>query len=199
MHGFMLTEDIDSSLRVVAAGGKIANDPGLLSRELAPTTAMQLWNQRMRWAQGWFQVSRKHLTSALRSPNLSARHKFGFAFLLGWREVYPWISIQMVPLIAFLAWREGGPSNLSWLIPLFVLTTLFTLSVGPGQTLFAWRLAAPEIRRRSRWFWLYLLWSSALYTEWKNIITRVAQLKEITGERQWKVTPRSAHGKAQIP
>ena len=35
MHGFMLTEDIDSSLRVIEAGGKIASDPARVSRELA--------------------------------------------------------------------------------------------------------------------------------------------------------------------
>ena len=36
MRGFMLTEDIDSSLRVVKAGGRIANDPALISRGSLP-------------------------------------------------------------------------------------------------------------------------------------------------------------------
>ncbi|MDT0164105.1 glycosyltransferase [Actinotalea sp. AC32] len=192
MHGFMLTEDIDSSLRVVEQGGRIANDPALLSRELAPTTVQQLWNQRMRWAQGWFQVSLKHLRRGWASPHLGLRQKLGLTFLLGWREVYPWLAVQMLPLIAFLAWREGGIANLDWLISVFVLTSLFTLSVGPGQVLFARRLAVPEVRARARWFWSYLLLSSVAYTEWKNVIARVAQVKEAVGERQWKVTPRSA-------
>lgn len=192
MHGFMLTEDIDSSLRVVEAGGRIANDPALISRELAPTTLQQLWNQRMRWAQGWFQVSLKHLRRGWASPHLGLRQKLGLTFLLGWREVYPWLAVQMVPLIAFLAWREGGADRLDWLISVFVLTTLFTLSVGPGQVLFARRLAVPEVRARAGWFWHYLLVSSFAYTEWKNVIARVAQVKEAVGERQWKVTPRSA-------
>ena len=191
MHGFMLTEDIDSSLRMVEEGGRIANDPALLSRELAPTTVGALWNQRMRWAQGWFQVSRKHLRRGWTSPHLSLRQKLGMTFLLGWREVYPWLSVQIVPVVAFLALREGGLGRLDWLISLFVLTSLFTFSVGPAQVVFAQRLAVPEIRRRRRWFWLYLVVSSLLYTEWKNVIARVAQLKELTGERQWKVTPRA--------
>lgn len=190
MHGFMLTEDIDSSLRVVEEGGRIASDPGLVSRELAPTTLAALWNQRMRWAQGWFQVSRKHLLRAWRSPALSLRQKLGMTFLLGWREVYPWLSLQMFPLVAFMAWREGGADRLDWLVPVFVLTTLFTASVGPGQTLFARRLAVPEIRRQPGWFWRYLLVSSFVYTELKNVIGRVAQVKELMGEREWKVTPR---------
>jgi cellulose synthase/poly-beta-1,6-N-acetylglucosamine synthase-like glycosyltransferase/CheY-like chemotaxis protein len=192
MHGFMLTEDIDSSLRVVEAGGRIASDPALISRELAPTTLHALWNQRMRWAQGWFQVSLKHLLRGWRSPSLTLRQKLGFTYLLGWREIYPWLSLQVVPLVGFFAWRAGGVSRLNWLIPIFVLTTLFTLAVGPGQAYFARRLAVPDVRRRRGWFLRYLVVSSLFYTEWKNVISRVAQLKEMIGERQWKVTPRAS-------
>ena len=194
MHGFMLTEDIDSSLRVVEDGGRIASDPGLLSRELAPTTLTALWNQRMRWAQGWFQVSMKHMPRAWRSTSLTLRQKLGMTFLLGWREIYPWLSLQMFPVVAFLAWREGGVRDLDWMVPLFVMTTLFTASVGPGQTLFARRLATPEIRRQRGWFLRYLLVSSFFYTELKNVIARVAQVKELMGEREWKVTPRPVSG-----
>lgn len=190
MHGFMLTEDIDSSLRVVEEGGRIASDPELVSRELAPTTVGALWNQRMRWAQGWFQVSRKHLLRGWHSRHMSLRQKLGFTILLAWREIYPWLSIQVIPLLAFFAWKAGGVTDLDLLIPLFVLTTLFTLSVGPGQTLFAYRLATPEIRRHRGWFVLHLVVSSLVYTEMKNVIGRVAQIKELTGDRQWKVTPR---------
>ena len=196
MRGSMLTEDIDSSLRVVAAGRRIASDPLLISRELAPTTVTALWNQRMRWAQGWFQVSLRHLVAGVTSPALSLRQKIGFLFLLGWRELYPWIAIQMIPIVAFLAVQSGGAANLQWLIPVFVLTTLFTLSVGPGQALFAHRLAAPEIKARSSWFWSYLVVSSLLYTEFKNVINRISQLKEVTSEREWRVTPRTADGES---
>jgi cellulose synthase/poly-beta-1,6-N-acetylglucosamine synthase-like glycosyltransferase/DNA-binding response OmpR family regulator len=191
MHGFMLTEDIDSSLRVVESGGKIAVDPALVSRELAPTTLRALWNQRMRWAQGWFQVSLKHLRRGWRAEALTLRQKLGFTFLLGWREIYPWLSLQAFPLIAFFAWKAGSLGNLNWFIPIFVLTTLFTLSVGPGQTYFAWRMAVPELRRNGRWFVSYLVIASLFYTEMKNIIARVAQVKEAMGDRQWTVTART--------
>ena len=33
--------------------------------------------------------------------------------------------------------------------------------------------------------------SSLVYTEWKNIIARIAQVKELLGEHQWNVTPRT--------
>jgi len=192
MHGFMLTEDIDSSLRVIQSGGRIAVDPALISRELAPTTLRALWKQRMRWAQGWFQVSLKHLRQGFKSPSLTLRQKLGFGFLLGWREIYPWLSLQVFPLMAFYAWKAGSVRELNWMIPIFVLTTVFTLSVGPGQTYFARRLAVPELRRQRYWFLSYLLVSTFFYTEMKNLISRVAQIKEAMGERQWTVTSRAS-------
>jgi cellulose synthase/poly-beta-1,6-N-acetylglucosamine synthase-like glycosyltransferase len=190
MRGSMLTEDIDSTLRVLSSGARIASDPALISRELAPTTVGALWKQRTRWAQGWFQVSRKHLWSAFRSPNLSHRQKIGMGFLLGWREIYPWLSLQMIPVLAYKAYRDGN--HLHWVVPSLILATLFTVTVGPAQTLFAYRLAVPELRKHRLWFWTYLLVSSIAYTEWKNIIARVAQIKELFGEAHWNVTPRAA-------
>lgn len=192
MFGAMLTEDIDSSIRLLLAGGKIASDPKLISRELAPTTVSQLWNQRMRWAQGWFQVSMRYLVRGALSRRLSLRQKVGLCVLLGWREAYVWISLQVLPLLAFIAWRDGGVSTLQWAVALFVLTALFTLSAGPAQVLFAHRLAVPEVKRRTRWFWSYLLVSTLVYTEWKNVVSRIAQVKEFAGERVWRVTPRQS-------
>jgi cellulose synthase/poly-beta-1,6-N-acetylglucosamine synthase-like glycosyltransferase len=202
MHGNMLTEDIDSTLRVLASGAKIASDPALVSYELAPTNARALWKQRARWAQGWFQVSRKHLRLTFRSPHLGIRQKGGLAFLLGWREIYPWLSLQMFPVLAYTAYRDGGITQLNWLAPALILATLFTLAVGPAQTLFAWRLAVPEVREHRAWFWSHLLVSTLVYTEWKNVIARIAQIKELVGESQWNVTPRDpepATGQPQHP
>lgn len=190
MHGFMLTEDIDSSMRVIESGWKIASDPHLISRELAPVTMNALWNQRMRWAQGWFQVTLKHFWQGMWSGKLSPRQKFGLVHLLAWREVYPWITSQILPIILFWSIKYQGVDKLDWFVPIFVLTTVFTLSVGPGQTLFSYLLAAPEIRRHKRWFAFYFAISVIFYTTFKNVITLMAQLKEIMHDRQWKVTPR---------
>ncbi|MGZ4500913.1 MAG: glycosyltransferase [Nocardioidaceae bacterium] len=189
MHGSMLTEDIDSTLRILSSGSRIASDPALISHELAPTNVRALWKQRARWAQGWFQVSRKHLWRTFRSPHLTLRQKAGLGFLLGWREIYPWLSLQMFPVLGYIAYRDGV-GHLNWLAPALVLATLFTLAVGPAQTLFAWRLAVPELRTRTSWFWSHLLVASLCYTEWKNVVARIAQIKELVGESQWHVTPR---------
>ncbi len=188
MRGSMLTEDIDSSMRVVQSGEVIISDPDLVSTELAPETASALWNQRLRWAQGWSQVSLRHLIRMTRdAPTL--RHRLGVAYLLGWREIYPWISLQMFPLLAFW-WFKGSPP-IDWFVPIFVFTTLLTFSAGPAQTWYAWRLAHPSIKQHKRWFLLLLVSSLLFYTEAKNIVGRTAHIKELMRERKWKVTPRS--------
>jgi cellulose synthase/poly-beta-1,6-N-acetylglucosamine synthase-like glycosyltransferase/CheY-like chemotaxis protein len=191
MHSFMLTEDIDSSFRVIERGYKIASDPYLISRELAPTRLGTLWNQRMRWAQGWFQVALTRSLPLLRSPNLSVRQKLGVFHLLIWREIYPWIAIQIIPIILYWAWALGGFHRIDWFVPIFVVTTLVTLGTGPGQLIFIYRLADKAIQQHGKWFWWYLVISFFFYTEFKNVVGRVAQMKEIMGERVWKSTPRA--------
>lgn len=188
MRGSMLTEDIDASMRVLEAGGQIASDPGLISRELATTTAKQVWYQRLRWAQGWTQVSIGHLWPMMRLPHFDARQKLGVFTLLFQREIYPWISLQIFPLVAF--WLIRG-DVLDWLVPIFVVTTIFASTVGPGMTYVAYRLSHPTIKRK-KWFWLYAFFSTFVYTEAKNVIARVAHLKEAMNESSWRVTPRSA-------
>jgi cellulose synthase/poly-beta-1,6-N-acetylglucosamine synthase-like glycosyltransferase len=190
MRPRMLTEDIDSSVRSILAGVRIASDPALLSFELAPTTLRALTRQRLRWAQGWFQVSRKYFGMAMASPALNRRQKAGAAFLFGWRELYPWISIQIFPLLGYLLLHPAPGRGVHWAMPFFLFLTLVTMGVGVAQSLFAYLLAHPEVRRRRRWFLVYALFAGFFYTEYKNGLARVAQIKEIGGERQWRVTPR---------
>ncbi|MER6142338.1 glycosyltransferase [Streptomyces sparsogenes] len=192
MHGSMLTEDIDSSMRALGEGARIAVDRTLISRELAPTTLRSLWNQRSRWAQGWLQVSLRHLWRALRSPAFTGRQKLGLLVLLGWREVQPWLTLQVLPVLMYAMWKAGGPTRIDWAVPVCLLAMLVTLSAGVVQAAFAWRLAVPELRRRRSWFWRYLLVSTVFYTHFKNFVARQALLKEALRDRQWRVTPRAA-------
>lgn len=103
MVGAMLTEDIDSSMRLLEEGGKIGTDPMLISRELATSTFVQVWNQRLRWSQGWLQVSMKHCWPMMTNPHLGIRGKVGSFLLLCFRELYPWLSVQIIPLLIFWA------------------------------------------------------------------------------------------------
>jgi hypothetical protein len=124
---------------------------------------------------------------------LSVRQKLGVGYLLGWREVYPWIVMSAWPLLGFLAWRDGG---LDFASPVFLLATVFITLSGPLQTLAAWRLAAPELRRHHRRFEFAAVANVVAYTEYKNIIGRVAHLKQLRGEHRWVVTPRTAPSSA---
>ncbi len=190
MRGFMLTEDIDSALRVVEAGGCIVSDPLLVSRELSPTTFKGLTNQRLRWAQGWYQVTKIRMWSSLRSPNLTLRQKVGMFYLLAWRETFPWIAMQIVPIIAFWAYQAGSLAAIEWFVPILLVITLFVLATGPGQIFFTYRVADPEIKRRRSWFYFYVFISVLMYSEYKNLLARVANVKEWMKEKSWKVTPR---------
>ncbi|NLU71582.1 glycosyltransferase [Streptomyces sp. HNM0575] len=192
MHASMLTEDIDSTMRALNEGARFAVDRTLVSRELAPTMLRPLWNQRARWAQGWLQVSLKYLWRGLRSPRFTARQKTGLFVLLGWREVQPWLTLQILPVLIHSVLREGGLGQVDWAVPVCVLAVLFTMSAGVVQAAFAWRLAVPELRLRRRWFWRYLFVTTVFYTHFKNIVARQAHVKEALGERNWRVTPRAA-------
>jgi cellulose synthase/poly-beta-1,6-N-acetylglucosamine synthase-like glycosyltransferase len=189
MNQFMLTEDIDSSFRVVNAGYKIASDRDLISRELAPTKLQQLWNQRLRWAQGWLQSSIRWFMPSLTSGRLSTRQKFGIAHL-SWRELYAWVSIQVFFIIMYWISTDGWES-IDWLVSIFVAATLLKILTGLGQVICAYFLAHPTIRSRSWWWCWYLFISFVFYTGYKNLITRVAHIKELMRERVWQVTPRT--------
>ena len=187
MHGTMLTEDIDSSMRAVGRGARIMSDPHLISRELGPVTLEALWHQRLRWAQGWFQVTNRRFLSLMASRELSLRQKLGLFHLLLWRELFPWLSMQVVPIMA--VWLLVHRPIELW-VPIFVFTSLFTLSTGPAQAVFIAWLAVPEIRGRPWLIVRYAVISLLFYAGLKNLIARLAQIKELSGERAWKVTPR---------
>jgi cellulose synthase/poly-beta-1,6-N-acetylglucosamine synthase-like glycosyltransferase len=159
-----------------------------VSTELSPPDWRGLWNQRLRWAQGWSQVSLRHLIAMLRNDRLTRRQRFGLAYLLGWRELYPWISLQAFPLLGY--WYLRGAPPIDWFVPVFVFTTLFTTSAGVAQAWMSWRMARPHLRRRRRWFVIFGIASLVFFTEYKNVITRTAHLKEAMREKSWKVTPR---------
>ncbi|CAB9529325.1 Poly-beta-1,6-N-acetyl-D-glucosamine synthase [Seminavis robusta] len=189
MVGAMLTEDIDSSMRVIEEGGKIGTDPELISLELATSTFLQVWNQRLRWAQGWMQVSIKHLWPMIRNPHFGIRSKLGAFMLLFVREIYPWISMQIIPLLIF--WYIRG-DNMDWKIPLFITSSIYTSVIGPITVLVTFGLAHPSLKK-PWWFVIYAFFSVLFYTELKNVICRVALIKQIFGETGWRVTPRSAN------
>ena len=104
----MLTEDIDSSLRVVERRPpRSSSDPGLISAELAPTTLERAVEPADALGAGLVRRSRARTCAraALAASCRCARSSASL-YLLGWREVYPWLSLQMFPILAY--WLTTG-------------------------------------------------------------------------------------------
>lgn len=189
----MLTEDIDSGMRALRAGHVIVSDPRLVSYELATTAMSAFWWQRMRWAQGWFQVTLRHWQPLVTSRRLTLRQRVGAAHLFLWREAYPWLALQMWPILAFWVYRYSV-GGMSWTVLPWVVLTVLNLSAGPLLVLFSWHRAHPEVRSRASWFLVAML-LAPFYSELKNGICRLAQVKQVRGgQHQWVVTPRGRGG-----
>lgn len=168
MRGEMLTEDIDSSFRTLQKGCRIGSDPHIISRELATTTCRQFWNQRLRWAQGWTQVSLKHFWPLMTSKYFNLKQKFGVLMILFLREVYPWLSNQILVLITY--WYCIGKS-VYWTIVIFLIISGVITVSGPFTSILAYRLSHPLVKKWD-WFLIYSVFSLFVFTEFKNIITR---------------------------
>ena len=181
-----LTEDIDASVRLLRAGGRIATDPGIVSGELAPPTWESLCNQRLRWAQGWFQVGRRHLGGVLRDPNISLRRRIGVFWLWGWGTVLPWIGVLSIPLTIH-GWLHHDVSPWSKIIGYILLfgTVSFIVHVGV-----AFRKAVPGTLR-PRVFATYIAANLVFYAYIRVALTRLGHIHQFAGRTEWFVTPRT--------
>ncbi|KAL1970099.1 hypothetical protein VTN77DRAFT_6504 [Rasamsonia byssochlamydoides] len=103
MDETMLTEDIDSALRAFGQGAKVVHDVNVVSFELAPTTPAAFWKQRLRWAQGWFQASIRHIhlvwTPSVEGKHRSLKQRFGLLSLLYIRELSYYLITQYLCLV----------------------------------------------------------------------------------------------------
>lgn len=197
MRKAMMTEDIDSTMRAVAEGHRFVCDPGLISTELAPATLRSLAHQRLRWAQGWFQVTLRHTWLMLKSPHLDTGQKLGMLYMLPWRDMFPWISLQIFPILAFWIVRTGSILALNWFVPVLVGATVYVLGTGPLQSLFAYINAAPQIRKHRSWFILHGL-LGYFCSEFLTMLSRVAQVRQLMGENEWRVTSRVSPDSAPV-
>lgn len=185
-----LTEDIDVSLRSLLAGIRLATDRSIVSSELAPADLAAFWTQRGRWAQGWTQVSHAYLRPILRSDRLTFRQKMGGLMLLGLREITPWVTLQIYPILAFhLATGAGG--KVVWLYPIFIVSAALNLGVAAWQAAVAyWWADGRHADRRE--YAHYALHSILWFSELKMLGSRVAHLRALLGETSWRVTRRAS-------
>jgi cellulose synthase/poly-beta-1,6-N-acetylglucosamine synthase-like glycosyltransferase len=190
MDRSMLTEDIDVSIRALLAGCRILHDRSIVSTELAPTTVASWFYQRLRWAQGWYQATRKYSWAVAMSPCLTRWQKLYWAYMLPWREAFAAIAPQAVPLlwaVVFVHLRNGGAWEWN---PYLSATTLLTLSSGVVTAVAAYKhrtAAQPSITWHDTV--LYIVFSP-LFALVRNIITLVSWLREARRQHDWIVTAR---------
>jgi cellulose synthase/poly-beta-1,6-N-acetylglucosamine synthase-like glycosyltransferase len=184
----MLTEDIDVSMRALLSGARLVHDRTIVSTEIGTAMFRSWWSQRMRWAQGWFQVTLRH-QGAVWASGLPGPVRAYWTYLLLWRELFPLLSLQV---LALLAADLATGHTIAWLGDPFLLgTTALTFASGAAGGLTTWRLALPELRRRlGPWFLVHALTASA-YTTLKNTVCMAAMARELAGRRVWVVTRRS--------
>lgn len=111
------------------AGAKIGYCSQLLSSEEAPNNERTLRKQRLRWAQGWFEVSIKHLWSLMTSSYTSWRQRVGFFTLLGFREFFVYLTFHPPILVgAYLLRNPESPIAAELLLIIAGGLPLITLS-----------------------------------------------------------------------
>lgn len=182
----LLTEDIDASLRAILSGARIIHDRSIISSETAPETIGDLWFQRKRWAQGWFQVSLKYQIAILKTKYLNINQKFLWTTLLMWRVFYDLMTHFLFPIV-FAFWLHQG--HVSFPMNKYVwYCVLITLTSGPFETIVAYKNA---VRPRSS-VWRYALYGMCTfpYTLFKNTLQVVAMRDELLGKRDWVISSR---------
>jgi cellulose synthase/poly-beta-1,6-N-acetylglucosamine synthase-like glycosyltransferase len=102
----MMTEDIDSALRAFEIGSRAVHDMNVISYEQAPDSLSTLYKQRLRWAQGWTQVSFRHIGLIWKKPPSNSINntrtlapRIGLVMLLIVREFSYFLNSQYLCLM----------------------------------------------------------------------------------------------------
>jgi cellulose synthase/poly-beta-1,6-N-acetylglucosamine synthase-like glycosyltransferase len=180
-----MTEDIDASSRALLDGYRIIADRSIVSTELAPEDFRSLWFQRKRWAQGWLEVTLRYQREFWASKKLTVWQKLYWTYLLLYRELYPPITLQIIPIIVSLLMLEGQiPLKAHWYL---WGTAIVTLTSGPYQTFVAVKNAhAPLSLLTAFQYALFVFF----YVIVKNMISVVAIYDHMMKRTDWVVTRR---------
>jgi len=180
-----MTEDIDASSRALLDGYRIVADRSIVSTELAPVNFRSLWFQRKRWAQGWLEVTLRYQREFWSTRRLTFWQKVYWTYLLLYRELYPPITLQILPLILSLLLLQGSvPLKAHWYL---WSTALITFASGPYQTFVAMKNA---FRRPKVWTAVEYALFVFFYVIVKNMISVVAIYDHMMKRTDWVVTRR---------
>ena len=193
----MLTEDIESAVRCIESGFRLVHDRSVISTELATQTWRSWWSQRLRWAQGWLQVTMRHQGPMWRTEHLTPLQRLYWAYMLSWGAIFPLLSLGAFSVL-FGAVAAGDGLKLA-VDPYLLLVTGVALGVQIAMTVTTWRVASPPGRACGRrWLAVFVL-VNPLYVTLKNIVALTALLREAASVDEWVVTARAPQHAPRIP
>ncbi|GEM_PF-2016189 len=118
-----LTEDFDSSVRMLERGYKIVMAPDALCYTQVPLSVSDLIKQRIRWQQGGLEVFAKH---ALHKKRLSASIEWFFLFFFGFYGLFAkLLGLVLIPLVFI----SGGYLAFLSYLGIFLFYSLFVHSL----------------------------------------------------------------------
>lgn len=96
-HYHLLTEDIEFTASTVITGEKIGYAGGAMLYDEQPITFKQSWNQRLRWAKGFYQVLGKHGIDLIK--RFVSLRKGGFSSYDMLMNIMPALLIMLAMLV----------------------------------------------------------------------------------------------------
>lgn len=193
----MLTEDIDSSFRAQASGRTMTYDPTIVSFEESPPDFAALFKQRLRWAQGWYEVTiRQFFLPFQQAPGMTLWSRFCIFLLLPFRELYVYLSSFTVPIAVVYLTRACG-----WVCVDYRLLALLILcmQVPVIMMLSAWYLTKDRTNNihyrmaslRPLDYFRFILICFP-YDKFKIHITVMFRARHALGLNKWVVTKRKS-------
>ena len=182
-----LTEDIDCSVRAVLRGLKGYFDIYLVSTEEAPTSLISLWNQRLRWSQGWSEVSLWYTLPILSSGEVNWWQKINFFLLFVFRELFTYFQIFGIPIfiVETIKAQEFVIDYYTFAVMLYSLVYYPILALCLFYSV-----------ERNEWYGNHaqLLISSLINMlvkcVWTPLLALQGHARHIVGLNKWQVTPR---------
>lgn len=195
MDESMLTEDIDSNFRTLESGFKVIYSDDVISYELTPPSFSAWVSQRLRWSQGWFEVTFRHTHRILKCSSLSWRQRLMSLIYLPFREINIYLMAQILPAFLIYLFAYDGETVDTDLMVMTMLikdipTWVNTLIVAGCTITDADRWATPKYTPVGISGYLMFIFFSPFYLQALLIISMIAHCRHFIGMSAWVVTPR---------
>ncbi|QMW65418.1 glycosyltransferase family 2 protein [Mumia sp. ZJ1417] len=176
-------EDLELTWRVYGVGYRVAFAPHALLYAESPSTPRALWRQRVRWARGLLQVTRRHrrMVGNLRYGAFGAFLVFNTVTQI----VVPFLQVLAVLVIASLAAAGDVPA-----LPANLWTALVLVGLPISVVLLLLAVALDRAPRDLRYVWTLLAWP--VYSGVMSLVMVRAVWLELKGaENRWNKLDRT--------